>query len=199
MLLERTEGYRMGPPGNREVIRTHSLFIDDLKVYQKNYARLEVANETIVQASLDTGAEIVFKRGKMIKGEGLSVIEEKMKALDPEQREIYKFLGCQEAGKIDMERVMVRIKAETEKRTNALVQQDLYDKNLIKAINRTVIPVSGYVMNVCTFTKQKLDELDKAIKKILRDNKMHRRQASDERLYMRKENSGTGVKSMKDL
>ena len=207
MLLEGTEGYRMGPPGNREVIRTHSLFIDDLKVYQENHARLEVANETIVLASLDTGAcygvkkcaEIVFKRGKMIKGEGLSVIEEKMKALNPDQREIYKFLGCEQAEKIDMERVMARVKAETQKRMNALVQQDLYDKNLIKAINRTVIPVAGYVMNVCTFTKQKLDELDKAIKKILRDNKMHGRQASDERLYMRRENGGRGLKNMKDL
>ena len=69
-----------------------------------------------MQASLDTGAcydvkkcaEIVFKRGKMIKGEGLSVIKEKMKALDTEQREIYKFLGCEQAEKIDMERVMAR-------------------------------------------------------------------------------------------
>ena len=96
----------------------------------------------------------MFKRGKMIKGEGLSVIEEKMKALNPDQREIYKFLGCEQAEKIDMERVMARVKAETRKRMNALVQQDLYDKNLIliKAINRTVIPVAGYVMNVCTFT-----------------------------------------------
>ena len=197
MLLEGTEGYRMAPLGNREVIRIHSLFIDDLKVYQENHARLKVANETIVQASLDTGAfygvkkcaEIVFKRGKMIKREGLSVIEEKMKALDPERRK-NKFLGCEQAEKIDMERVMARVKAETEKRTNALVQQDLYDENLIKAINRTVIPVPGYVMNVFTFTKQKLDELDKAIKKILRDNKMHGRQASDKRLYIRRENGG---------
>ena len=109
-----------------------------------------------------------------------------MKALNPEQREIYKFLGCEQAEKIHMERVMARVKAETEKRTNALVQQDLYNKNLIKAINKAVIPVAEYVMNVCTFTKQKLDELYKAIKKILRDNKMHERQASDERLYMRR-------------
>ena len=72
MLLEGTEGYRMGPHGNREVIRTHSLFIDDLKVCQGNHVRIEVANETIVQVSPDTGAcygvkkyaEIVFKRGK---------------------------------------------------------------------------------------------------------------------------------------
>ena len=54
-------------------------------------------------------------------------------------------------------------------------------------------------MNVCTFTKQKLDELDKVIKKILRDNKMHERQASNEQLYMRRENGGRGLKSMKDL
>ena len=42
LLLEGTEGYRMDPPGNREVIRTHSIFIDDLKVYQENHARLEL-------------------------------------------------------------------------------------------------------------------------------------------------------------
>ena len=95
---------------------------------------------------------------------------------------------------------MARVKAETEKKRMLFqVQQDLYDKNLIKAMNRTVIPVAGYVMNVCTFTKQKLDELDKVIKKILRDNNMHGRQASDERLYMRRENGGRGLKSMKDL
>ena len=85
-----------------------------------------------MQASLDTGAcygvkkcaKIVFKRGKMIKGEGLSVIKEKMKALDLEQREIYKFLGCEQTEKIDMKRVMAWVKVETEKRTNALVQQE---------------------------------------------------------------------------
>ena len=122
-----------------------------------------------------------------------------MKALDLEQREVYKFLGCEQAEKIDMERVMARVKAETEKRTNDLIQQDLYDENRIKAINKTVIPVAGSVMNVCSLTKQKLDELDKAIKKILKDNKMHGRQVSEERLYMRRENGGRGLKSMKDL
>ena len=32
--LQKKKGYRMGQPGKREVKRTHSLFIDDLKVYQ---------------------------------------------------------------------------------------------------------------------------------------------------------------------
>ena len=62
----------MGPPGNRNLKRTHSLFIDDLKVYQQNHEKLKMVNVTIVKGSQDTGAcyrvkkcaEIVFNRGK---------------------------------------------------------------------------------------------------------------------------------------
>ena len=35
---------------------------------------------------------IVFKNGKMMKGEGLELLEERMKALDPNQNKVYKFL-----------------------------------------------------------------------------------------------------------
>ena len=88
-LLQETKGYRMGQPGKREVKRTYSLFIDDLKVYQESHKILKGVNETIVQASRDTGAcdgmvkcaEIIFKRGKMVKGEGLQVFQERMKTM----------------------------------------------------------------------------------------------------------------------
>ena len=64
-------------------IRTHSLFVDDLKVYQESRKILKDVNEMIVQASSDTGAcygvakcaEIVFERVKMVKGEGQQVYE----------------------------------------------------------------------------------------------------------------------------
>jgi hypothetical protein len=80
MILEETDGYKMGQPGERDLkktFKTHSLFIDVLKVYQKNHQNLEIANEMIVNASMDTGAyygvkkcaEVVFKDGKMVKGE----------------------------------------------------------------------------------------------------------------------------------
>ena len=90
MLMEDTDGYMMGQEGERGVKKTHSLFVDDdLKVYQENYQKLEVVNEIIIKASMDTGAccgvkkcvEIVFKKGEMVKGIGLAVLEEKMKAL----------------------------------------------------------------------------------------------------------------------
>ena len=46
----------MGPRGNRDVSRTHSLFFDDLKVYQESHGILRDVNEVIVQASHDNGA-----------------------------------------------------------------------------------------------------------------------------------------------
>ena len=105
ILLQHSRGYRMGEPGNHVVKRTHSLFVDDLKVYQESHKALEIVNEIIVQASHDMGAcygvskcaEIIFKNGKMARGEGLQVLEERMKTMDPDENETYKFLGFEQA------------------------------------------------------------------------------------------------------
>ena len=120
MLIEESDGYRMGQKGEERVKRMHSPFVDDLTIYQESHQKLEIVNEIIVKASMDTRtcygvkkcADVVFRRGKMIKGEGLIVLEEKLVALDPEKNEIYKFLGCEQANKIDVKRVMERVKKE---------------------------------------------------------------------------------------
>ena len=125
MLLDESEGYKLGQPGRECIKRTHSLFIDDLKVYQENHHKMEIANETIVKVSMDIGvcygvkkcAEIVIKEGKMVKGEGLPVLEEKMKALDPEQNDVYKFLGVEQSNDIDVKKVLERVKKVIKKRT----------------------------------------------------------------------------------
>lgn len=171
-----------------------------------NHEKLKWTNEILVQASMDTGAvygvkkcaEIVFRKGKMVRGEGLHILEERMKALDPDQNEVYKFLGCEQAEEIDTKKVMERVQKEVEQRTKNLVGLGLYDKNVVKAINCRVIPVVTYVMNVCTFSALQLDQLDKTIKRILRENNMHGRQCSDERLYLRRDIGGRGIKSFKD-
>ena len=151
MLLDETEEYKLVQPGRRCIKRTHSLFIGDLKVYQENHQKLEIKNEAIVKVSMDTGAcygvkkcaEIVFRKGKMVKGEGLPVLEEKMKALDSEKNEVYKFLGCEQSDDIDAKKVLERVKKEIKKRTEHLVKLHLNGKNLMKTINCRVIPVAG--------------------------------------------------------
>ena len=99
----------------------------------------------------------------MIKGEGLAVLEEKMDALDPNKNEIYKFLRCEQADKIDVRRVMERVKKEIRRRLDHLTELKLNDKNLMKAINCRLIPVAGYVINVFNLGKGDLDELERRI------------------------------------
>ena len=207
ILLQHSRGYRMGEPGNHVVKRTHSLFVDDLKVYQESHEALEIVNEIIVQTSHDTGAcyggskcaEIIFKNGKMARGEGLQVLEERMKTMDPDENETYKFLGIEQADGIRTKTVFTRVKEEVLKRMKVIVNTELNDANLIKAINMKVIPVAAYAINICKFSVGELKELDQIIKKQLRGKNMLGRQASDERLYLKREKGGRGLKSLRDV
>ena len=195
----------MGEPGKRDVSRTHSLFVDDVKVYQESHNLLKETNEVIVQASLDTGAcygvskfvEIVFEHGKIVKGEGLQVLQERMKTLNPDQEEMYKFLGVEQADGIRTKQVYERVKEEMTKRLKLLMKSELNDENLIQAINSKVIPVAAYPMNVCKMTKGELNELDQIVKRELRKSNMLGKQASDERLYLKRDQGG--LKLMRDV
>ena len=141
----------MGEPGNRIVKRTHSLFVDDLKVYQESHNVLKNVNEIIVQGSHVTGAcygvsgcaEIIFEHSKMVRGEGLQVFEEIMKTMDPDENEIYKFLGTEKADGIQTKQVFERVMEEVSKRVKMIANTELNDANLIKAINMKVIPVAA--------------------------------------------------------
>ena len=133
----------MGQPGKRDVKRTHSLLVHDLKVYQENHKTLKDINEMIVQTSNDRGAcygvakcaEVVFQIGKMVKGEGLQILNERMKIIDPDENKIYKFLGVEKVDGIKKKEVYNRVKEEISRRMNIIARTELNVKNLVKAIN----------------------------------------------------------------
>ena len=56
MLIQEADKYAKGQRVKERVKRTHSLFIDDLKIYQESHQKLEVVNEIILKASMETGA-----------------------------------------------------------------------------------------------------------------------------------------------
>lgn len=56
MLLGESDGYKIFTLDKREIKRTHSLIIDDLKTYQENHKKLKMANDIIVQATMDSRA-----------------------------------------------------------------------------------------------------------------------------------------------
>ena len=54
-------------------------------------------------------------------------------------------------------------------------------------------------MNVCNLGKGNLEELDKIVKTTPREKGFHGEQASDERLYAKREDGGRGLKSFKEV
>ena len=62
----------------------------------------------------------MFERGKMVRGEGLEVLEERMKTMDADENEIYKFLGIEQADGIKTKKVFERVKGEVNKRVKML-------------------------------------------------------------------------------
>ena len=85
-----------------------------------------------MQASHDTGAcygvakcgEIIFERGTMIKGEGLQVLQEGMKTMDPDRKEIYRFLGAEQANGIKTKEVYNRVKENANRRLQMLTKTE---------------------------------------------------------------------------
>ena len=122
-----------------------------------------------------------------------------METMDPDEMEVYKFLGVEQADCVITKVVFERIKSEIEERIKMLVNTELNGRNLISAINVKVIPVAAYAINVCKFSKAELNVLDKIVKKELRSKQMLGKQASDERLYLKRENGRRGLKSMRDV
>ena len=161
----------------------------------------------IVQASHDTGAcygiskcvEIVFKRGKMARGEELEILEERIKAIDPDENEVYKFLGIEQADGIKTKKDFELVQGEVNKRVKILTSTGLNNVNLVRAINTKLIPVAAYPMNVCKFTDGELKELDQVIKRELRSKNMLGKQSSNDRLYLIREDGGKGIKSLRDI
>ena len=54
-------------------------------------------------------------------------------------------------------------------------------------------------MNVCKFSNGELKELDQVIKQEMRSSNILGKQGSDERLYLKREDGGRGIKSMRDV
>ena len=104
----------------------------------------------------------------MFRGEGLEILEERMKITDPDKNEAYKFLGTEQADGIKTKKVFERVKSKVNKRVKMLTNTELNYVNFLRAINTKVIPVPAYPMSVCKFTDGELKELDQVIKRELR-------------------------------
>ena len=71
----------------------------------------------------------------MVRGEGLQVLHKRMKTMDLDQNEIYKFLGVEQADGIKAKEVYAGVNGEVTRTLEILTKTELNDKNLIRAIS----------------------------------------------------------------
>ena len=90
------------------------LFVDDLKQYQEIIKVLKDMKLIILWSVV-----IVFEHGKMVRGEGLTVLHERMEIMDPDETEIYRFLGIEQADGMKTKVVIKLVKSEAEKGEDA--------------------------------------------------------------------------------
>ena len=100
---------------------------------------------------------------------------------------------------IKTKNIFERVKGEFNKRVKMLTNLELNYVNLVRAINTKMIPVAAYPVDVCKFNGGELKELDQVIKRELRSKNILGKQSSNERLYLRREDGGRGMKSLKDI
>ena len=79
-----------------------------------------------------------------------------------------------------------------------IANTELSNANLIKAINKKVIAVAAYAMNICRFNFRELKELNQINKRELRGKDMLGKQASDERLYLKRKKGRRGLKLLRN-
>ena len=90
-ILQQSRGYRMGPPGSRDLVE-HIAYLVMIWRCIRKAIRYSVMSIKLLyrQATIQESKclEIVFERGKMVQGDRLEVLKERMKTVDLDEYEI---------------------------------------------------------------------------------------------------------------
>lgn len=95
--------------------------------------------------------------------------------------------------------ILGRVKKKILRKIENVLNTCLSDKNLIKTIYVHVLPVAGYVLNVCRISYTDLQELDMTVKRKLREKRCHRRLRCDQRLYIYTKVGGKDLKKLRKM
>ena len=198
--LAQRPRYQLGPGNNRSSKVTYFYIIDNLKVVEANEKDLQETNSIATEISQNTGvifgvstcAEVVYKRGKMIKGDGW-IDNSKAECLDPESTEYYKFLSIEEGNEQLDEKAKEWVIEKCFERVESLRKTELNEINIIKALNTMCFSEVTYVMNIVHFSRPELENLYVKMKKTLKEMDWMDDKSNEERLYMTIESGGRGL------
>ena len=180
---------------------TYLFYMDDLKLYAKDYSELEGLLRIVKGFSYDIGMEFgfskcakaTFKRGKLEKSDHARLDEETM-IKDLEQEKVYNYLGIDESRGIQHATVKQKLlKKELVRRTRLILKTEVNSKNSITAINTLAIPVITYSFNIIDWNISEAKRLDIKVRKRMTTYSMHHPKTDIHRLYLQRSNRGRGL------
>ena len=152
----------------------HLLFMDDLKLFGKQEKHVQSLLHTVRICSEDIGmefgvqkcAEIVMKRGKVVKSDGIGLPDgQNIRAL--EEQEVYRYLGFEEGVSINNKSNQDTVRKEYLRRVRRILRSGLSGRNCFQAINTWAVSLVRYSGGILDWTKETLRELDRKTRKLL--------------------------------
>ena len=200
LINQRCHGYRMNG-----VTVTHQLYMDDFKGYTDTPENLQKLVDLVFQFSTDIGMKfglskckvVHLRGGKLLGRGGLSLgVGGEIDEMKP--GDVYKYLGIEEADGIKHELVKEKVLKSMKYKLKKILATELNGKNLIQAINESVLPVISYTFSVVNWCESEVKGIDVRIRKHLNMNKMFEIKSDVDRLYVPRSSGGRGLQSAWD-
>ena len=187
--IRSTEGYNITCHRNEKI--THSLYIDNLKTYHKSRNIAAVMSTTIKSMFTDIGFEwglkkcaaVEVNRGKLTEGGNLTVSkEESIQIMSKDDH--YKFLGTVENSKQLDELITQTLSQEYIRRLLLIWTSNISIPRKIRAMNTFAIPLLQYSFWTCTWTLEKLKQLDRKTREVINKNSGQNKKSSVAMTYL---------------
>ena len=199
--IRSTEGYNITCHRNEKI--THSLYVDDLKTYHKSRNKAAVMSTTIKSMFTDIGFEwglqkcaaVEINRGKRTGGGNLTVSkEESIQIMSKDDH--YKFLGTVENSKQLDELITQTLSQEYIRRLSVIWTSNISISKKIRATNTFAIPLLQYSFWTCTWTLEKLKQLDRKTREVINKNSGRNKESSVAMTYLSHDQGGYNLSEL---
>ena len=201
-VIRQRDGYTLSAPIKKKV--THTLFVDDLKKYDKSKVTLTRSLELIRNMMADAGLLwnekkckcVHMKKGKVETEEGDVVLSDGFKVKCLQSTDTYKFLGVPENTAHDISNLSTSMLKVITGRANIVWSSPLSDYNKVMATNIFVNSVIEYFFWSERFNIDDLKKMDICVREALVKNGAKHYQQMNDLLYLTKNKGGKGLKSI---
>ena len=202
-LIRSFKGYMMSTPIKEKI--THTLFIDDLKIYADSVTSALLVLNMIKPRMLDCGLEwnkkkckgCFLKKGKYTQCEDL-LLDDDSKIECLKEGETYKFMGVQQYVKLDKNTLETSLSTTVKQRTHIIWKSSLSDWNKVLATNIFVNSSIEYYFWACTLRIDFLKDVDRSIRKIMNMCGAKHTNTVNEGLYISRQKGGRGLRSLEN-